>query len=261
MKRRLLLGLALVPVARLSAEAPPDELLALAELVGGRPLPPDAHAAIAAAAAAAMRRDPEGQARGRGQVSAFLAPLRDADPVARARLRIHARQTLWFDWKDGDGEAVRQAAFALDPVIAADPRRRLVVTGDEVVALLAANALCGEIVGIAPPAANRPALVAELAQQFAGWPQAAQRGFAEASLRRAILERAWQAMPATRREAVADRARDRVREARAVPAFARALEAAAAAGLPLESFGRPTAVLPRIGAQLGIVAGMSGALR
>lgn len=264
MQRRAFLALAF-PAFAAGAEAQDDapaDILALVELVAGRAPDTAARTAIAEAAVAAQHRDPTGQARARRERLAFLAQLRSADPVERARLRIHARGTLWFNWNNADGGVARREAFARDPVIAADPRSRLVVTEEELSALLVANARAGEVAGIAPPPVDRSALTTELAREFPAWPLQRQRGFAHASLRLAQLDRAWRATTATERDAITQQARQRVRQPQEVPPLARALEAAAAAGRPLSEFGRvATLPLPRIGEQLGIISGMSGALR
>lgn len=264
MRRRALLVLAF-PACAISAHAQGDgsaDILALAELVAGHALGDVARAAVAEAAVAAERRDPAGQARARGERLAFLDQFRRADAVERVYLRIHARGTLWFDWNNADGGDARREAFALDPVIAADPRSRLVVTEDELSALLNANSRAGEIVGIALPPVDRLALTAELAREFPAWPLPRQRGFAFASLRLAQFDRAWRQAAVLEREATAQQGRQRVRQAQAVPLLARALEAAAAAGRPLSEFDRvATPTLPRIGEQLGIISGMNGALR
>lgn len=264
MHRRTLLALA-VPAFAADAKAQDDapaDILALVELVAGQAPNAAARAAIAEAAVAARHRDPTGQARARRERLAFLAQLGRADAVERARLRIHARGTLWFDWNNADGGAARREAFACDPVIATDPRSRLVATEDELSALLAANAHAGEVAGIAPPPVDRSALTVELAREFPAWPLARQRGFALASLRLAQLDRAWRAATATERDAITQQARQRVRQPQEVPPLARMLEAAAAAGRPLSEFGHVTTPpLPRIGEQLGIISGMSGALR
>lgn len=264
MRRRALLALTF-PACAAGAQAQDDgpaDILALVELVAGQAPDATACAAIAEAAVAAQHRDPTGQARARRERLAFLEQLRRADAVERARLRIHARATLWFDWNNADGGTARRAAFALDPVIAADPLSRLVVTQDELSALLAANARAGEIAGIAPPPTDARALAAELAREFPAWPLSRQRGFASASLRLAQLDHAWRAATLTERDATTRQARERVRQPQEVPQLARALEAAAAAGRPLPEFGRVVVPpLPRIGEQLGIISGMSGALR
>jgi hypothetical protein len=264
MHRRVLLALAF-PVCAAGGQAQDDapaDILALAELVAGHALGDAARAAIAEAAVAAQRRDPAGQARARGERLAFLDQLNRAAPAERARLRIHARATLWFDWNNADGGAARREAFVLDPVIAAAPRSRLVVTEDELSMLLAANARAGVIAGIAPPSVDRRALTAELAREFPAWSLPRQRGFAFASLRLAQFDRAWRQASALEREAATRQARRRVRQAQDVPLLARALEATAAAGRPLPEFDRMALPsLPRIGEQLGIISGMSGALR
>lgn len=264
MRRRALLILAF-PACAIGAHAQgdgPADILALAEFVAGHALGDAARVAIAEAAVATGRRDPAGQARAQRERLAFLEQLHRADAVERTRLRIHARSTLWFDWDNADGGTARRAAFAIDPVIVADPRSRLAVTEDEISALLAANARAGEIAGIAPPPADRQVLAAELAREFPAWPLAQQRGFAWASFRLAQFDRAWREATPAEREATTQQARQRVRQAEAVPLLARALEAAAAAGRPLSEFGRViTPPLPRIGEQLGTISGMSGALR
>lgn len=262
MHRRVLLAAIFPAFAAGAQDGEPADILALVELVGGHTPDAVARAAIAEAAIAARHRDPAGQAGAQRERLTFLEQLRRADAIERTRLRIHARSTLWFGWDNADGGTARRAAFALDPVIVADPRSRLVVTEDEISALLAANARAGEIAGIAPPPADRQMLIAELAREFPAWPLAQQRGFAWASFRLAQLNRAWRGATPAEREAATQQARQRVRQAQAVPSLARALEAAAAAGRPLAEFGRMiTSPLPRIGEQLGIISGMSGALR
>lgn len=262
MRRRALLAGIFPACAASAQDGGSADILALVELVAGHAPDTAARAAIAEAALAARHRDPAGQARTQRERLAFLEQLRQADAVERTRLRIHARGTLWFDWDNADGGTARRAAFALDPVIVADPRSRLMVTEDEISALLAANLRAGEIVGIAPPLADRPALAMELAREFTAWPLARQRGFAWASLREAQLDRAWRGATPAERAATTQQARQRVRQAQAVPSLARALEVTAAAGRPLSEFGRAiTSPLPLIGEQLGIISGMSGALR
>ncbi|MBR0642241.1 hypothetical protein [Plastoroseomonas hellenica] len=263
MRRRALLTFA-VPACAAGAQAQDDgsaDILALVELVAGQTPDGTARVAIAEAALAAQHRDPVAQARARRERLAFLEQLRGADAIERARLRIHARGTLWFDWNNADGGVARRAAFALDPVIAVASRSRLVVTEQELSALLAANARAGEVAGITPPPVDRQALTMALAREFPEWPLTRQRGFAVASLRLAQLDRAWQAATAAERDAATRQARQSVRQPQEVPLLARALEAAAVAGRPLSEFGRVVPPLPRIGEQLGIISGMSGALR
>jgi hypothetical protein len=228
----------------------------LAEFTAGRAADAATRARILASQREAFAEDAAGQAEARRQVAAFLGQVDAAsrDPVATAALREHARATIRFDWAEGPGAAVRREVALLDPVLAEDARERIVVTRSCLEWLLRSNGWVAELLGLPAPVTGIEGLEGAVRRDFAGLDPGARAALASAERRHMAMQVVWAQTDPAGRARLIEAGRRAVPARRTVPDLARALEVAALAGK------LPEGTMEDIGARLGVLSGLRGAL-
>jgi hypothetical protein len=198
---------------------------AFAGFLAGEPLTAAERRTLDADLVASFGADPAGETRGFEKLRGILAEVARLHPAEAAARRTRIVTELHWAHVGKPPEALVALAQRHDPVIAADPATRVVVTRSAVRALAASNSFVAGLAGFAPMTPDEiAALEAKLPAALPGLDRRRQGFAADAAARWARLRARWDEVSPKDREAVRAAVRAAVDTRDRVPDAARELE-------------------------------------
>jgi hypothetical protein len=203
-----------------------DLASAAAELAGfivNAPLDDASRRRLAAIVAAETARDPAASERTFRSLAEVLRTIRGLRGEAqRAGIRHSIATELYWRSKDRDDPAA-QLIFSLAPVVAADPKTRVVVRAADIDGFCRSARLAADAMEVGFDQSSCAASVAETAKRLAELDPADRELMAAGERRAAVLESCWRDLDAERRRAALDAAKARAGSSDPIR-LARALE-------------------------------------